>query len=271
VTCKAPVGSGGLTIELCAGSAGLSLALQDVGFRAVGVDSIRNEHKAKAPVIAADLVTPEGQQVVWKALNDPALAYVHLAPPCGTASAARGKPPPRGWVPGPFPPPRPLRSKEFPLGLAGLRLDEQVRVDKANKIYSFAAEVVRYCQSKGVAWSMENPTGSLFWEVPCIKDLHSLAGDYAVVSLLFDACMHGSRRDKRSKFLTNVEGLLQLALKCDGSHEHLPWGFEMTSHGRRWATAGEAEYPPYTLLSRGCPGCSPCPEARCSAAPPSHW
>ena len=75
------------------------------------------------------------------------------------------------------------------------------RVEMANKIYEFVAKEARHAHSRGVGWSIENPTGSLFWHIPYIQDLANLGGVYDVE---YDACMHGSDRDKSSKWRTNV-------------------------------------------------------------------
>ena len=76
-------------IEFCAGSAGLTKALAAIGFDAVGVDWIRNRHRAKAPVLRLDLSTTEGQASAWDMLSDHRVKFVHFAPPCGTFTRAR--------------------------------------------------------------------------------------------------------------------------------------------------------------------------------------
>eukprot|EP00435_Cladocopium_sp_Y103_P061364 s1087_g23.t1 len=51
--------------------------------------------------------------------------------------------------------------------------------------------------------------------------------------------MFGSSRRKYTLLVHNVPALQELAVECDNSHEHEPWG--ATSHG--WATALETAYP----------------------------
>jgi hypothetical protein len=58
---------------------------------------------------------------------------VFVAPPCGTASAARNID-----IPGEDPP-KPLRSFEQPDGISGLSGLDLVRVSAANVLYSFCA------------------------------------------------------------------------------------------------------------------------------------
>ena len=51
--------------------------------------------------------------------------------------------------------------------------------------------------------------------------------------------MFGSKRKKATKLLANFPQISKLAVQCDGSHAHEPWG---RSKGQ-WATATEVEYP----------------------------
>ena len=76
-------------IEIFSGSAGLTAALSEVGFNAVGIDRVNNEHRTKARVISINLATESGRELLERVLAHPRLAYAHLAPPCGTASHAR--------------------------------------------------------------------------------------------------------------------------------------------------------------------------------------
>ena len=82
------------------------------------------------------------------------LVYIHLAPPCGTASAARGVP-----VPG-CPPemqPVPLRSKEFPDGSPGLTELNLLNEEKACALCCATAVIVKFCVLHGILVSIENP------------------------------------------------------------------------------------------------------------------
>ena len=68
-------------LELCCGSANLSLALRDVGIEAVGVDYVRNASKPRAPCVQLDLSSKGGQTLLWQLLRADRAAYVHCAPP----------------------------------------------------------------------------------------------------------------------------------------------------------------------------------------------
>ena len=55
--------------------------------------------------------------------------------------------------------------------------------------------------------------------------------------------MHGGGRPKKTKlWFGNVKGLSSLGLKCDGNHQHLPWGL-CKSGPEKFATAEERRYP----------------------------
>ena len=98
-----------LILELCAGAAGLSAALKEVGFDAVAFD-----HKR----------IPGAKTTIQVA---PRCVGCFAAPVCGTASRAREIASVSG--------PPPLRSEEEPDGLADLSPSDQLRVQKANALY----------------------------------------------------------------------------------------------------------------------------------------
>ena len=225
----------GIALELCAGSAGLCASLHRVGLEATGVDHTKNSHRPKHTVVNLDLSRDSGKQVILRVLQHPRLVYVHMGPPCGTASRAREIR--RKWK---FCP-KPLRSKAFPRGLPTLKQTDPrslLKVNAANRIYELCATIAKRCSTRGIPWSVENPGRSLFWDIPEIKSLLDIAGCDDVV---FDNCMHGGKRPKSSRFRCwPHEHFKPLALKCDNSHTHLPWG--MAGCGR-FATILEAEYP----------------------------
>jgi len=81
-----------LAIEICCGHAGLSVSLRQYGWDVRPIDWAGNEHKTRIPVINKDLTKPEHVQQVLKLIRK--ASYVHMAPPCGTASKARER-----WAP----------------------------------------------------------------------------------------------------------------------------------------------------------------------------
>ena len=71
---------------------------------------------------------------------------------------------------------------------------------------------------------------------------------------MFDACMHGSSRNKSTSILGTAGVFDALAVRCDGSHTHQPWSASKSAtSGWVFDTAGEAEYP--SLLSKRLAAC----------------
>ena len=90
--------------------------------------------------------------------------YIHMAPPCGTASEARNikvseEDKARG-----APEPKPLRTRRDPWGIPGLKGYDKMKVDKANLIYIFCISTMIWCctQDPPVPFTLENPCRSLF-------------------------------------------------------------------------------------------------------------
>ena len=218
-----------LVIELCAGSAKLSSACAKVGFTALAVDFSGNKHTTFHHVVYLDLRLSESWQLLRRLVDQHSTVWVHIAPPCGTASRARDRPLRNGyWGP------RPLRSSDHPWGLHNLSNGDAARVASANAIYKQVAEFCVFLDSRGIGWSVENPARSYLWDLPPYIDLLKISNRYS-----FHSCMHGGNRDKSTTFLSNRD-LGQLCLWCDGSHDHLEWG---VNEDGTFATAEEAEYP----------------------------
>ena len=230
-------------IEFCAGSAGLTRALASIGFEAVGVDWVRNRHRAKAPVIKVDLSTAEGQATAFEMMRDERVRFVHFGPPCGTFTRARDKRVPRRLVAAGAPDPPQLRSERYPLGLPGLCGVSRLKVESANAIAQFVAAACTELHSRGVLFTVENPRGSYLWLTPWFVQLFGLPG---MRKSVYQACMHGAMRDKWQALGTNVpeRHTSRLELSCDGSHAHLPWGASQIRGEWHFATAEECAYPP---------------------------
>ena len=167
------------------------------------------------------------------------LVYIHLAPPCGTASAARGIP-----VPG-CPQemqPVPLRTKEFPDGLPGLTGLNLLKVEKANALYQATAVIVQFCVSYNILVSIENPLNSLFWQTKPMVELFESCEGFRVV---FDSCMMGGQRDKATLWWCNKNIFSPLALRCSRDHQHKNWTpvFDKVNKRFNFPTAEEAAYP----------------------------
>ena len=90
-----------------------------------------------------DLTKLEDQLTVISWIKHPAVKGVFLAPPCGTASAARQIELPDEKAP------KPLRSLDKPDGLMNLTVLDQMRVGLANVLCAFTAEVMDLCTLLG--------------------------------------------------------------------------------------------------------------------------
>ena len=164
-----------------------------------------------------------------------------MGPPCGTFTRARERPIPRWLLEHGAPCPAPLRSDDRPEGFSPRHLSstDRIKVHKGNVIAEFCAEVAQYCLKHGKSFSIENPTGSILWKLPCYINLLRQDG---VQQVDFHACMWGSKRNKRTTFVTNMPALESLRKACDGRHEHAPWGLRWHK-GWHFATEEECEYP----------------------------
>ena len=116
-----------VAVELFAGSCRLSKCLRSAGFETIAVD-VKDAVGHQA--LKLDLLSAAGLTVLWDVLSSGQILYVHMAPPCDTASAAR-------FIPGG---PRPLRDVSPPDGLDGLSFLHRCQVRNANRLY--AAEML---------------------------------------------------------------------------------------------------------------------------------
>ena len=108
-------------IELCAGSARLSATFRHFKAHVHPIDSNRNRHKTFVTVFDFDLTQANAWLLLVELMEEIDPDYIHIAPPCGTASAARNRPLPDYLVKQGVPTPMPLRSFEFPEGLPYLQ------------------------------------------------------------------------------------------------------------------------------------------------------
>ena len=219
-------------LEVFCGYGGLTKAMQQQGWKALGIDYGFNKDKPIGASVYIDLSTAAGQEAFWQLIHDRQCIYVHFAPPCGTASRAREKRIYAGYDP------KPLRTDAEPDGLSGLPERDQTRVNQANTLYEFVANACLKLSAMGIEWSIENPKNSLLWLTSWMLKLKAGA-EFNEVH--FQHCMHGGTRDKRTMlWVSSNFDLSALFAACDGKHTHTPWG---VSAGRGFATAQERNYP----------------------------
>ena len=223
-----------IVIELFCGTAGVTACFKRYGFgNAMAVDKTKHPGLL-AGVISLDLTSTADQQLVLEWLEHPAVKAVFIAPPCGTASAARAIDLPGENAP------RPLRTLDEPDGIQGLTANELARVSAANILYAFTVEVLERCCKLQILCMIENPRNSLFWFVTVWVE-SSATADLFVQD--HQACMYGSKRPKFTRLAANFEQVHTISALCDGNHPHEPWGIVRTGNKRTFATALEVHYP----------------------------
>ena len=223
-----------IIIEIFCGTAGVTASFKRHGFsNAIAVDKMKQAGML-AGVISLDLTSLADQLLILQWLEHPCVHAVFLAPPCGTASAARFIELPNEKAP------RPLRTPEEPDGVADLEGVELERVSAANILYAFTVEVLEKCCQLKILCMIENPRNSLFWFV-------TVWIECSVLDELFyqdhQACMYGSKRPKYTRLCANFEQVHTISALCDGTHEHEPWGVIRQGNKRTFATSLEVHYP----------------------------
>jgi hypothetical protein len=226
-----------ICLEICAGSGKLTVTFKKAGKQCIGIDNLRNKAATGKGFLTLDLTLPASQKIVLDKIAQGRVAFVWFAPPCGTASRARERPLPKSVTSQGVTTPKPLRTESEPLGIQGLTGLDALRVQQANLLYDFVASAATACSEAGVMWVIENPARSLMWHIPSMTMLLQIP---LVQDVFYHGCMHGGKRDKHQRLRCSGPQFAEMALLCDGKHEHLPWSYNRDTG---FSTAGEAEYP----------------------------
>ena len=233
-------------IEIFSGSSNLSRWMFEQGFDVIAIDWKHNKHTSKFSAIDADLSSSAGQSLFWQMVRDLEPVAIHAGVACGTSSRAREKAIPLTLQRAGAPTPPPLRSAEFPMGLPNLKPHHQQRVESANQLYRFVLEVLLFCSKHGIIFSVENPWRSWFWSVLVFLarelSFEACRTINALHSVLFDNCMHGGSRQKRTRIDCTTSTYNELSADCDGGHEHQPYNIQFDGHWK-FDTAAEGAYP----------------------------
>ena len=122
-------------IELFAGTARLTKCLRKQGFQAMAFDRTSKRSEGQH-ILEADLSNKEEVESLLSFLRLKAdfIAFVHMAPPCGTASRARGKRL-KFLQRHNIKEPMPLRDDRFPDGFHWLSGSDKLRTEAANILY----------------------------------------------------------------------------------------------------------------------------------------
>eukprot|EP00435_Cladocopium_sp_Y103_P004644 s2855_g1.t1 len=217
-------------VELCAGSGILSATAEEHGFFPFPVDHDRNRHQSFTQIFSLDLTEDKAWTFLDLLRESATVVAWHLGLPCGTCSRAR-EIPINEYDAGP----PPLRNEQYPMGVPWMNARDAAKVRQANHLYERACQFVLQLLFMLHVVTIENPTDSWLWTLPCVAALYQYC-----FFVNFHACMFGGKRKKRTSLLTNETRFQALPRFCDESHEHAAWGLDETG---TFNTAHEAQYP----------------------------
>ena len=228
-------------IELFAGTARLTRCMKKAGFQAMAFDKTSKRSEGQV-ILEADLTNKEevSSFLDFVRLKARQVVYIHMAPPCGTASRARGKRL-KFLKAHNIKEPTPLRDDSFPDGFHWLSGSDKIRTEVANILYENTATIARIAIEMSIAFCIENPSNSLMWKT---APFESLLQDFTFLKFIhFHNCAHGGTRDKRTAFLTNVNWFDSLQVFCNRQHTHAPWTPTIVNGRAVFPTHSEAAYP----------------------------
>ena len=235
-----------VTVEICCGAAGLSSALRRLGFKVYPIDHSSNRHSPKVKAVILDVANSQHLTILVSLLEACRPCHVHMGLPCGTCSRAREKPLPKHLQHRRAP--QPLRSEQHLEGLPSLTGSDLLKVQMANSLYKAAVVILEICRRLGCCITIENPLRSWLWML--LAHYVQLTGNQALIEwyanlecVMFDACAHGSDRDKRTKLLATPDVFSELEQYCPGDHQHASWAPYQHNGKLCFPTASEAESP----------------------------
>ena len=228
-------------LELFAGTARLTRSMKQKGFHAMAFDKSSKRSEGQV-ILEADLSNKGEVQSLLSFIRLKAdqIAFIHMAPPCGTASRARGKRL-KFLQAHHIKEPKPLRSDEFPDGFNWLSGSDKLRTEAANILYENTVSIAQVAIELSIAICIENPSNSLMWKTSPFRRLFSMFPHLR--SLHFHNCAHGGSRDKKTCFVTNVDWFDSLQVFCNKQHTHAPWTPTVVDGRVSFPTHSEAAYP----------------------------
>ena len=235
-------------VEVCAGSAILSAEAQKAGFQVFPLDHSHNRFKPFAAIFQVDLSSPHSLELLVQFFKEVQPIWCHFGLPCGTCSRAREKALSAELRGQGAPEPRPLRAAHALMGLDGLTVAEQQRVDAANLVYKNAVVLLFILFQIQAIVSLENPERSWLWAL--LAFLIKQRGDnkfsewyFGMDDVTFDACMHGGSFPKTTRLKSSRGVFKHLEAKCSGDHPHANWTVRRKQGRWHFDTADEAIYP----------------------------
>ena len=224
-------------LELCAGAGRLSSHLRQSGFITVSVDHVAKRAKPLHKSLRLDLSKPSSAVLLRNLFASHTVCYVHAALPYGTCKRTRSAMLPKHLRLCKSSKARALRSISHPDGVPSMSQEERLRVQSANQVFRNVCSFMSLCCLSNVRVSLENPSNSLLWHVPCIK---KLVDRFGLFEVKFQQCMWGGGTAKWTTFLMNCPELACLAKSCDGDHVHRSVAVRRDAQGNKDAAA----YPP---------------------------
>ncbi|CAE7296178.1 car, partial [Symbiodinium sp. CCMP2592] len=198
-----------VVVEVFCGTGRLSSSLKQEGFDSFGVDSSVSKF-ACCSVLKLDLTCLDASTHLWTILKDPAVKFVHFAPPWGTAY--RAKPGSSRAI---------LRSELHPEGVGDLGGLDATRVSKANQLYTLALEMCSFCLQHSKYFSIAHPVRSYLWILPAWK---RFLQRHDIFQTVFHQCEYGGLSRRETLLVHNVPKFQELQRTCSGKHVHLGWG-----------------------------------------------
>ena len=222
-----PQASRPLFVEIFAGTGNLSKHMYERGFDVICIDWKHNKHTSKFSAINIDLGSDDGQQVLWTLLASLKPHAMHAGVACGTSSRAREKELPEHLRRQGAPRPVPLRDDEHPLGIPNLSSFNAQKVEAANRLYELVFQLILFSFKHNIIFSIENPWRSWLWAVlVLLAKRHSLEACRCINKMhtvIWDNCMHGGSRAKRTRLDATTQAYENIRADCDGKHNHEPY------------------------------------------------
>ena len=227
-------------VEICAGSARLTRAARNAGFRGIAIDH-SDRRSCGVDICIFELEDQSQVDALCQFLEAEAsnIACVWIAPSCGTASKARERRLPQLQKLG-IAVPVPLRSSAQPDQLDGLADTDKLKVEKANLLYSAVEQITRTTCRCNIFTGIENPGNSHYWGTTPMQDIIAEFGNNFVT---FHNCCHGGFRDKLTSIWVNDDWIQALEARCDNSHPHKSWKVTISKTSVHFPTSDEAAYP----------------------------
>eukprot|EP00435_Cladocopium_sp_Y103_P016926 s3386_g4.t1 len=148
---------------------------------------------------------------------------------CGTCSRARGHSLSASLRRQGAPEPKPLRDESNLFGKPDMSAAGRIKVEKANTVNRHAVTLLLTCYMLGSIVSIENPAGSWLWALLALL-VKQTGNDnfiqwyFSLESTMFDACMHGSSRNKSTTILGTRGVFNTLAARCNHDGDLADWG-----------------------------------------------